>query len=73
MKDDKGNVISSSLALKQLYMNVYTDRLTPVTCNVNEMNEVHLLKEEVFNIRKQVSDTRKSQAWTKKDLEMLNL
>ena len=58
-KDQKGNIITNHIGLKNLYLNTYKDRLKnrPMKEDFNELKD---LKVTLFNLRQKLCENRKS-------------
>ena len=69
-KDKSGNVITNHEGLKQLYLNTYVHRLRnrPIKQDYQEIKE---LKEELFELRLELSNCNQSVPWNMEDLEFV--
>ena len=66
-KDNYGNIICNKNELKNLYVNVYQDRLRhrSISANYEQLKDN---KEYLFSLRLKLSKTRKTEKWTNDDL-----
>ena len=67
-KDAQGNLITSSRALKKLYLDTYINRLSPNPEEI-EMEELNSLKEQLWIYRQKQLKQKKSRPWTMEELE----
>ena len=67
-KDNHGNLITNHEGLKQLYLKTYVHRLRnrPIR---QEYTEIKQLKDELFELRLNLSECNKTGPWTMEDLE----
>ena len=67
-KDRRGNVITSHIGLKHLYLKTYVNRLRsrPIREDFEELKQ---LKETLFQLRLNFCKTQKTAPWNMKDLE----
>lgn len=67
-KDRKGNIITNHEGLKHLYLQTYVNRLRnrPIKSGFEEIKK---MKTELFELRLELAENRKSQPWTMEDLE----
>ena len=66
-KDKSGNLVSNRVELKDLYVNVYKDRLRTRTIGP-EYSQLKEQKEYLFNLRFNLSKMRKTSDWTRPEL-----
>ena len=62
-KDKSGNLITTKPALLQLYKSTYIDRLSPKEIQPN-FTQLKKMKENLFEMRFEISQSRKSPDWT---------
>ena len=69
-KDTSGNVITNHSGLKELYLKTYIHRLRnrPIK---DELKEIKILKDELFDLRMELASRNKSKPWTMDDLEFI--
>ena len=67
-KDEEGNMITSSAALKKLYSEEYAKRLSQRKMNP-EFEDVGKLKQKLWEVRMKTLNERKTNNWTMEDLE----
>ena len=67
-KDRKGNIITNHEGLKHLYLETYVNRLRNRPMK-KDFEGIKKMKEELFELRLEMSKCLKSQPWTLKDLE----
>ena len=71
-KDRGGNLITNHEGLKRLYLGTYVHRLRKRKMKPN-LEDLKSMKNNLFNLRLELSKSRKSEPWTMKDLEALNI
>ena len=65
--DERGNLVSNTTEMKQLYVRVYKHRLRHRDIQP-ELTQLRGLKEQLFSMRKKVAFERKSENWNLNDL-----
>ena len=63
MRDKNGNLVTSSAALKELYMKTYKERLSPAIIEDDDTKEIIELKKKLWEVRKYVYEKRQSVPW----------
>ena len=67
-RDSDGNRVTTDLALKNLYLKTYKDRLSPAKMEV-DYEEIYELKDRLWNSMNENFSKVKSEPWTMDDLE----
>ena len=67
-RNKEGNLITSPLALKKLYLDTYVKRLSPALLERN-FYDIFLLKNELWERRNEVMQVEKTLQWEMRDLE----
>ena len=69
-KDAKGNLITDRKLLENLYMDTYVERLKPNDIFPG-LEKLEAMKEYLFNLRYEACKTKKTEGWTKDDLNIV--
>ena len=67
-KDQRGNIITSHIGFKKLYLQTYKHRLRNRPIKM-DFEEILQLRTDLFNLRLRLAQTRKSVPWTMEDLD----
>ena len=66
-RDKEGNLITSASALKNLYTDVYFERLSEKNMKP-EYKDIEEMKKQLWNFRKEMIVNKQSEDWSKQDL-----
>ena len=68
MRDKKGNLVTSPMALKQLYLETYIERLRPAKMS-QDFNDIFQMKAELWRRRNELMKMKKTEPWNYSQFE----